>query len=76
MTDCNLCQLNAIKRKHKQSGMRVMVRKSERKTDSLGGFDIFVMPRGISLPYTDIPVEYHENYWVCWFMSIPERCAC
>ena len=73
MTECNLCLLNAIKRRHKQSGMRVLTRKSN---FIMKGVDVYVMPRGKCLPYNGIPDEIRSQYWVCWIGEVPKRCAC
>ena len=82
MTPCNYCTLMSIKQRVKK-GDKVITRAS---LGSMGGVDVFVVPKGETLPPSremTLPDEKHPNgceqfkkYHKAWFMSLTDFCAC
>lgn len=72
LTPCNYCSLQRIKRGAKEQGAKVYVRPSE----FMGGYDVFVVPKGEKLD-TSIGKDGNHGYqWEAWFMEITDRCVC
>ncbi len=72
MGSCNYCNLQDIKRRAKQKGATVHVLKSS--MDSLGGNDVFVVPKGQELDKRQ--PDDGGKHWVSWLMEISEVCCC
>jgi len=77
LTRCNYCRLQDIKRMAKEQGSRVYVRPSNFCPKyNIGGYDIFMVPKGEKL---DTSVDKDGNHgwqWVAWMMEIPDHCVC
>ncbi len=75
LTPCNYCTLKGIRARAIENDNHVYL---HRKTWELGGIDIYVAPEGVALPQSGVGEgsEFHKQYWVCWFMKIPESCCC
>jgi len=72
MAWCNYCKFNSIGRRAQKEGK--MVTKLRCTKTSLGGVNIYVHPDNISV--TDLPEEEREQYFVAWYMSLPDFCCC
>jgi hypothetical protein len=75
LTPCNYCNLNRIKRRAKENGMKVTVLNDARW--GMGGSNVYVHPKGLKIEKLggaeDGP---REKYRVSWMMEIPSRCEC
>jgi hypothetical protein len=71
LTPCNYCSLNSIRRRAKESGLKVTLRHNR------GGLDVYTHPPEIEIKEkvsdrTDEPNEY----WRAWFMVLTDHCVC
>jgi len=80
LTKCNFCSLQAIRQKAREKKQRVVLRSGQ---GSLGGTDVYVIPRGVPLPkHIKAGTEktegdaFHQKYFVAWFMELTSHCFC
>lgn len=75
LTPCNFCNLNRIKRRAKENGMKVTVLNDPRW--GMGGSNVYVHPKGLKIEKLpggeDGP---RSKYFASWMMEIPARCNC
>jgi hypothetical protein len=71
LTTCNYCNLNHIKDDAKRNKQKVTVVPAKGK---LGGFDVYVHPRGIVIEF--LTKRESKPYWVAWMWEITDHCAC
>ncbi len=69
LTTCNFCNLKRIKENAKDKKVVMLPSLSS----SLGGYDVFVYPKGLSLSKM---LNKKDRYWAAWFMSISDKCCC
>jgi hypothetical protein len=79
LTSCNFCNLNRIKAKAKKEGKKVILKRS----NFMGGTDVFTVPEGTTLPAYKEPsdtlpngCEAYQKYHKSWMMEIPRHCCC
>lgn len=66
MGQCNWCSYQDIKKRFKGTDIRVLTR--DEKGFSLGGVNVYAVPRGEKLD--------RAKHYIAWFMQLPERCCC
>ncbi len=76
LTQCNYCSLQGIKRRAGREGKHVHLNPDTRM--SRGGVDIYVTPVTVDLPTAGVTQgsEFHQQYWVGWFMGVTKSCVC
>jgi len=79
MGQCNYCRLKSIKYDAAKKGSKVVLRSS----NFMGGTDVFVLPKGTTLPPYKEPSdklpngdEVYRKYHQVWLMEISNRCCC
>jgi len=70
LTQCNCCDLRAIKASAKKKGERTIIRPSKD-----GGFDILCVPKNVKLS-DPITTEERDTYFAAWMMAITNSCCC
>lgn len=74
LTTCNYCSLRAIRRRAKEENSRVYVRNAH--DFGLGGYDVFMVPKGEKLNTSVDEKGEHGEHWVSWMMEITDHCCC
>lgn len=68
---CNYCEFEKLKRLASQNSLVITKHYRDNK---LGGVDVYVHPRGIDI--NKIEENKKEDYFVAWYMELPNKCAC
>ena len=75
MSHCNHCSLNQIRRRAKQVGAKVVLRR-----DAFGSFaqgqSVYVVPKGEKLDLSRDEQGDPSEQFAAWFAEISEGCAC
>jgi len=74
LTPCNYCSFKRIKRRAKQDNNTVTLRYG-----FMGGKDCFVHPPDVVITpeiAKDENHPLHKQYFVAWFMELPDHCCC
>ena len=82
LTRCNYCDMKALRKEAKESGMVVSVRQST----FLGGKDVWVHPKDYKIPPAIARIcpcdkypngnEAYSKYHRAWFKAIGKGCSC
>lgn len=62
---CNFCTYNAMKRRAKEGGYRLV----------LIGNNVYSLQKGERLP-KNITKEWEDKHFRAWFMELPSSCFC
>lgn len=75
MSECNFCVLNGIRRRAKEQGLVVTVKKARGGLPGGGppGLDVYVHPKDVEIKFTE---EDESPFFVAWLWEIGERCEC
>ncbi len=76
LTQCNYCTLRDIKRQAAHEKKHVHLKHDTGR--ELDGIDVYVTPVSVDLPEGHITrvSEFHQEYWVSWFMGLTDHCVC
>jgi hypothetical protein len=73
MGQCNHCTYKRFKKEAKAKG-EVLTQTPARW--GMGGVEVFMHPKDVSMEGVDEDDERWEKYHVAWFMELTNECAC
>jgi len=81
-TQCNYCQLKAIRLQAKKDKMAVTVMRGSRSARAfrvpgdMRGLDVYVHPLWIDLHQREWTYGKRKRYWRCWYWQLTNHCVC
>ena len=76
---CNYCNFELMKRHARQDGERLLVVPTDPAVPHyMGGVEVYRFPKSMWTvsQFKKLPMEARKNWWVCWFMTLPNHCCC
>lgn len=71
---CNYCKFRILRKKALEGGLKVTTKTA---TWGMGGVEVFVHPKDVVIEEGAGKEDHpQKKYWKCWYMSLPNCCAC